>query len=199
MNAGNSFFVCRIISKVIANSPGLFFRLFQINPKVNILEFQITSAELDMVIMAHTCAGYSLIGPLAILFSFCLCSQLSFLCSSQSYDTPCCKERSLSVFPTSWDRIKEQMLLHEALLSYLIYFLTKGKMTLSNQQRKKKFLKHEIQMIIQSLEKIMLHSVKFRYAFSTTDCELANVVLGCKIMFDFIFIFVCVLTKKKST
>lgn len=142
MNAGNSFFVCHIINNVVANSSGLFFRLFQIKPKVNILEFQMTSAKLDMVIMAHTCAGYSLIGPLARLFAFCLCSQLSFLCSCQSYDTCCCKERSLSVFPTFWDRIKEQTLLHKAPLSYLIYFLTNGKTTLSTQQKKKNiFLK----------------------------------------------------------
>lgn len=139
LNAEKSWFVYHIISKVVANSPNfiLFFRLFQINPKTNISEFEMTSAKLDMVIMAHTCASYSLTGPLAILFAFCLCSQLSFLCACQSYYTCCCKERRLSVFPTFWDRIKEQTLLHKAPLSYLIYFLTKGKMTLSTQQRTK--------------------------------------------------------------
>lgn len=104
------------------------------------MKFEITSAKLDMVIKAHTCARYSLTGPLAILFAFCLCSQLS-LCSCQSYYTCCYKETRLSVFPTFWDRIKEQTLLHKAPLSYLIYFLTKGKMTLSTLQRTKLFLK----------------------------------------------------------
>lgn len=101
----------------------------------------MSSAKPDTVIIAHTCASCSLTGPLAILFAFCLCSQLSFSCSCQSYCTCFCKERSLSVFPTFWDWTKEQTFLHKASLSYLIYFLTKGKMTLSTQQRTKLLLK----------------------------------------------------------
>lgn len=123
----------------MASSPILFYfsDFFQINSKINILKLEMTSAKLDTVIITHTCASCSLTGPLAILFAFCLCSQLSFSSSCQSYYTCCSKERRLSVFPTFWDRTKEQTFLHKASLSYLIYFLTKGKMTLSTQQRTK--------------------------------------------------------------
>lgn len=141
MNAGRNCFMYHIIRKGVANNPLLFYFSDLINTHLNILEFEATSAKLDMVIMVHTCASYSLTGPLAILFAFCLCSQLSFLCSCQSYYTCFYKERRLSVFPTFWDRIKEQTLLHKAPLSYLIYFVTKGKMTLSTLQRTKLFLK----------------------------------------------------------
>lgn len=46
-------------------------------------------------------------------------------------------------------------------------------------KNKNYFLKHEIQMIIQS-GKILLLSGKFHYAFFTRDCELATIVVGCK-------------------
>lgn len=179
MNAGKSCFVCNIISKIVANSSILFFRLFQINTKINILDFEITSAKLYMVIMSHTCASYSLTGPLAILFAFCLFSQLSFLCSCQSCYTCCCKERRLFVFPTFWDRIKEWTLLYKAPLIYLIYFLTKGKMTLNTQQ--KLFLKtwntNDNLIIRKKNYYIQENSIFFLFI---TDCELATVVVGCK-------------------
>lgn len=54
-------------------------------------------------------------------------------------------------------------------------------------KKKNYFLKHEIQMIIQSLGKILLSSGKFHYAPFITDCELATTVVGCKSFVEFGF------------
>lgn len=65
LNSEKSRFVYHIISKVVASSPILFYfsDSFQMNSKINILELEMTSAKLDMVIIAHTCASCSLTGP----------------------------------------------------------------------------------------------------------------------------------------